>query len=82
MVHHPPKRLLYSPTLQCTNQLSEDLRTVPRIPIRQCCFVLVSNEVVGGSVLSETSHQRHHNPIHRASQSLSPQARHSRVCLS
>jgi len=40
----------YKPTLQCTNQLSVDLRTVPRIPIRQCCFVRVSNEVVGGSV--------------------------------
>jgi len=38
------------PTLQCTNQLSVDLRTVPRIPIRQCCFVRTSRDVVGGSV--------------------------------
>lgn len=38
------------PTLQCTNQLSVDLRTVPRMPIRQCCFVRASRDVVGGSV--------------------------------
>ena len=38
------------PTLQWTNQLSVDLRTVPRMPIRQCCFVRTSNDVVGGSV--------------------------------
>lgn len=41
---------MYIPTLQCTNQLSVDLRTVPRMPMRQCCFVRTSNDVVGGSV--------------------------------
>ena len=40
--------------LQCTNQLSVDLRTVPRMPIRQCCFVRTSNDVVGGSVCDTT----------------------------
>jgi len=40
--------------LQCTNQLSVDLRTVPRMPIRQCCFVRASNDVVGGSVCDTT----------------------------
>ena len=40
----------YTPILQCTNQLSVERRTVPRMPMRQCCFVLVSSEVVGGSV--------------------------------
>jgi hypothetical protein len=43
----------YEPTLQCTNQLSVDLRTVPRIPMRQCCFVRVRSDVVGGSVYWE-----------------------------
>lgn len=38
------------PTLQCTNQLSVDRRTVPLMPIRQCCLVRVSKDVVGGSV--------------------------------
>ena len=46
---------VYIPTLQWTNQLSVDLRTVPRIPIRQCCFVRVNNEVVGGSVCEKRS---------------------------
>jgi hypothetical protein len=38
------------PTLQCTNQLSFDRRTVPLMPIRQCCFVRVNKDVLGGSV--------------------------------
>jgi len=36
-----------SPTLQCTNQLSVDLLTVPRIPIKQCCLVLANKDEVG-----------------------------------
>jgi hypothetical protein len=42
--------LMNLPTLQCTNQESVDRLTVPRIPIRQCCFVRVKRDVVGGSV--------------------------------
>ena len=38
------------PTLQWTNQESVERRTVPRMPIRQCCLVRVSRDVVGGSV--------------------------------
>ena len=38
------------PTLQWTNHESVERRTVPRMPMRQCCLVRVSREVVGGSV--------------------------------
>lgn len=50
------------PTLQCTNQLSVDLRTVPRIPIRQCCFVRTSKDVVGGSVYNITVNAHRPDP--------------------
>ena len=38
------------PTLQCTNQLSVDPRTALRMPMRQCCSVCTSRDVVGRSV--------------------------------